>query len=56
MIIAIGLNRVLLGLGLIVSFSLGLAAVLIALGILLVRARGLVERFGGRGSRWCACQ
>jgi nickel/cobalt transporter (NicO) family protein len=46
MVIAIGLNRILLGLGLIVSFSFGLAAVLIVIGILLVRARALVERFG----------
>jgi nickel/cobalt transporter (NicO) family protein len=42
----------LLGLGLIVSFSFGLAAVLIILGILLVRSRSLVERFGGVGGRW----
>ena len=41
-----------LGLGLIVSFSFGLAAVLIVIGILLVRSRSLVERFGGLGSRW----
>ena len=54
LIVAIGLNHVLLGLGLIVAFSLGLAAVLIALGILLVRARGLVERLGGIGGRWSA--
>lgn len=56
LIVAIGLNHVLLGLGLIVAFSLGLAAVLIALGILLVRARALVERFGSRGGsgRWSA--
>ena len=47
MIIAVGLNRVVLGLGLIVSFSLGLAAVLMAIGILLVRSRFLIERFGG---------
>jgi ABC-type nickel/cobalt efflux system permease component RcnA len=52
MVIAIGLNRILLGLGLIVSFSFGLAAVLIVIGILLVRSRSLVERFGGIGSRW----
>jgi ABC-type nickel/cobalt efflux system permease component RcnA len=52
MIVAVGLNRILLGLGLIVSFSVGLAAVLIAIGILLVRSRSLVERFGGRGGRW----
>ena len=52
MVIAIGLNRILLGLGLIVSFSFGLAAVLIVIGILLVRSRSLVERFGGLSSRW----
>lgn len=38
--------------GLIVSFSFGLAAVLIVIGILLVRSRALVKRFGGMGSRW----
>ena len=52
MIIAIGLNRILLGMGLIVSFSFGLAAVLIVIGILLVRSRSLVERFGGNQNRW----
>jgi nickel/cobalt transporter (NicO) family protein len=52
MIIAVGLNRIVLGLGLIVSFSVGLAAVLIGIGILLVRSRSLVERFGGLGGRW----
>lgn len=52
MVIAIGLNRILLGLGLIVSFSFGLAAVLIIIGILLVRSRSLVDRFGGMGGRW----
>jgi ABC-type nickel/cobalt efflux system permease component RcnA len=52
MIIAIGLNRIALGLGLIVSFSVGLAAVLIAIGILFVRSRALVDRLGGIGSRW----
>jgi nickel/cobalt exporter len=52
MIIAVGLDRVLLGLGLIVSFSFGLAAVLIGIGILLVRSRGLIDRFGGLPTRW----
>jgi ABC-type nickel/cobalt efflux system permease component RcnA len=52
MVIAIGINRIALGLGLIVSFSLGLAAVLIIIGILLVRSRSLVERFAGVGDRW----
>jgi len=55
MVVAIGLNRIFLGLGLIVSFSFGLAAVLIIIGVLLVRSRSLVERFGitgSTGSRW----
>jgi nickel/cobalt transporter (NicO) family protein len=52
MVIAIGLNRILLGLGLIVSFSFGLAAVLIVIGILLVRSRSLLERLGGVSSCW----
>jgi len=51
MIVAVGLNRILLGLGLIVSFSFGLAAVLIAIGILLVRSRSLVDRVGGLSGR-----
>ena len=52
MIVAVGLNRIGLGLGLIVSFSVGLAAVLIGIGILLVRFRSLVERFGRADGRW----
>ncbi|MFN8457548.1 MAG: high frequency lysogenization protein HflD [Anaerolineae bacterium] len=52
MLIAIGLNRILFGLGLIVAFSLGLAAVLIIIGILLVRSKSLLERLGGVGRRW----
>ena len=52
MVIAIGLNRILLGLGLIVSFSFGLAAVLIAIGILLVRSRSMLDHFGGVSNRW----
>src|SRR5690606_38749096 len=51
-IIAIGLNRILLGLGLIVSFSFGLASVLILIGILLVRSRSLLERFEKIGGGW----
>lgn len=47
--IAIGLNRTALGLGLISAFSIGLALVLCCFGLLLVRARGLVDRFGLRG-------
>ncbi|MGC4106735.1 MAG: hypothetical protein QM753_10355 [Thermomicrobiales bacterium] len=55
MILAVGLNHIALGLGLIVAFSLGLAAVLIGLGILLVRSRALLDRVGSRGGtiqRW----
>ncbi len=52
MLIAIGLNRILLGLGMIVAFSFGLAAVLIVIGILLVRSKSLLDRPGGMGGRW----
>jgi ABC-type nickel/cobalt efflux system permease component RcnA len=52
MLIAIGLNRILLGLGLIVAFSFGLAAVLIVIGILLVHSKSLLDRLGGVGGRW----
>ena len=52
MLIAIGLNRILLGLSLIVAFSFGLAAVLIIIGILLVRSKSLFDRLGGLGGRW----
>jgi nickel/cobalt exporter len=52
MVVAVGLKRILLGLGLIVAFSAGLAAVLIALGVMLVRSRSLMERFGKLGVGW----
>ena len=52
MLIAIGLNRIALGLGLIVAFSFGLAAVLIMLGILLVRFGSRLGRLGKSGSSW----
>ena len=52
MLVAIGLERIALGLGLIVAFSLGLAAVLIVIGILLVRFRGGLDRLGKPGSHW----
>ena len=52
MLVAIGLERIALGLGLIVAFSLGLGAVLIAIGILLVRFRGVLDRLGKPGSHW----
>jgi ABC-type nickel/cobalt efflux system permease component RcnA len=46
LLVAIGLNRVALGLGLITAFSVGLALVLCTLGILLIRSRGLLDRAG----------
>jgi nickel/cobalt transporter (NicO) family protein len=52
MLVAVGLNRILLGLGLVVAFSFGLALVLIIIGILLVRARFLLDRFGAGEGRW----
>jgi nickel/cobalt transporter (NicO) family protein len=54
MILAVGVNRTVLGLGLIVSFSVGLAAVLMGLGLLLVRSRGLIARFDRVDGRWLA--
>jgi ABC-type nickel/cobalt efflux system permease component RcnA len=52
MLVAIGLDRIALGLGLIVAFSLGLAAVLIAIGVLLVRFRSKLDRLGKPESTW----
>jgi ABC-type nickel/cobalt efflux system permease component RcnA len=43
---AVSLHRIGLGLFLIVAFSFGLAAVLITIGILMVKARGLLSRYG----------
>ena len=48
LLVAIGLNRIALGVGLIVAFSLGLAAVL---GLLIVRSSGLVDHLGNLGQR-----
>jgi ABC-type nickel/cobalt efflux system permease component RcnA len=52
MLIAIGLNRILLGLGMVVAFSFGLAVILIIIGVLLVRSKSLLDRLGGVGGRW----
>lgn len=52
MLIAIGLNRILLGLGMVVAFSLGLAAILIIIGVLLVQSKSLVDKMGQAGGRW----
>lgn len=46
LLVAIGLNPVVLGMGLILAFSLGLATVLSLIGLLLVRSRGLVDHLG----------
>jgi ABC-type nickel/cobalt efflux system permease component RcnA len=51
LLVAIGLDQVALGLGLIAAFSVGLAGVLCLLGLLLVRARGLVDHVGALGHR-----
>ena len=52
MLIAIGLNRISFGLGLVVAFSLGLAAILIIIGVLLVRSKSLLDGLGHYGERW----
>ncbi len=44
LLVAVAINRILLGLALIVSFSLGLAVVLIIIGLLMVTSRRLFDR------------
>lgn len=46
LLVAIAINRLALGLALIVSFSLGLAVVLIIVGLLMVTSRRLFDRIG----------
>lgn len=46
LLVAIAINRLLLGLALIISFSLGLAVVLIVIGLLMVNSRRLFDRMG----------
>lgn len=46
LLVAMAINRILLGLMLILSFSLGLAVVLIAIGLLMVNSRKLFDRIG----------
>lgn len=46
LLVAIAINRILLGLVLILSFSLGLAVVLIVIGLLMVNSRRLFDRMG----------
>ena len=53
MVLAVGVNRTVFGLGLILSFSLGLAAVLMGLGLILVHSRRLTGRLQRHaGGRW----
>ena len=44
LLVAVAINRILLGLALIVSFSLGLAVVLIVIGLLMVNSRQIFDR------------
>ncbi len=44
LLVAVAINRIFLGLALIVSFSLGLAVVLIVIGLLMVNSRRLFDR------------
>ncbi len=46
LLVAVAINRILLGLALIISFSLGLAVVLIVIGLLMVNSRRLFNRIG----------
>ena len=52
MLIAIGLNRISFGLGLVVAFSFGLAVILIIIGVLLVRSKSWLDKVGGYGEGW----
>ncbi len=45
LLVAVAINRIVLGLSLIVAFSLGLAAVLTVIGIAMVRSRRVLGRF-----------
>ena len=51
-VIAVGLNRITLGLGMVVAFSFGLAVILIVIGVLLVRSKSLLDKLGGVGGHW----
>jgi len=46
LLVALAINRVMLGLSLIIAFSLGLASVLIVIGVTMVRSRNLLTRLG----------
>ena len=49
LMIAFAVNRIALGLVILVSFSVGLALVLVAIGILMVVAKPMMTRFTGEG-------
>ena len=51
LLVAIAINRIALGLSLIVAFSFGLAVVLIAIGIAMVHSRRLFDKMDAFG-RW----
>jgi ABC-type nickel/cobalt efflux system permease component RcnA len=51
-LLAIGLNRTALGLGMVLAFSVGLAAVLVGLGLLLITAAAVLSRRTGHRFRW----
>ena len=55
LLLAVSINRIGFGLGLIVAFSLGLALVLTVIGILLVSSKSVLNRISGAGGalqRW----
>ena len=52
LLVSVHLNRLLFGLGLLVSFSLGLAAVLIAIGCAMVVAGPRIQQVTGGGGQW----
>ena len=52
LLLAIGLNRTALGMGMIVAFSAGLAAVLVGLGLVLVTGTPVLSRFTDRRAGW----
>jgi ABC-type nickel/cobalt efflux system permease component RcnA len=56
LLLAIGLNRTALGLGMVLAFSVGLAAVLVGLGLLLVTATPVLSRCTGRRFGWVSAR
>jgi nickel/cobalt transporter (NicO) family protein len=56
LLLAIGLNRAALGLGMVLAFSVGLAAVLVGLGLLLVTAAPVLSRYTGHRFRWVSAR